>query len=178
MQMPLHPGMSRPVIFAVSGVKNSGKTTFISSLVRILAEQGLRTAVIKHDGHEFEPDVPGTDSYKVRKSGAQDVAVFSGGRLQIVREDLPGMTDRDAFAEELIGQFPEADVIILEGFKNSAFKKFEIVRKDNSDAPVCDPQTLLGLVTDLDPAALPEAYREIPVFGLDAAGDVICMMMK
>ena len=25
---------------------------------------GLKVAVIKHDGHDFEADVPGTDSYR------------------------------------------------------------------------------------------------------------------
>ena len=49
-----------PVIAAVSGIKNTGKTTLITRLIPCLTRRGLKTAVIKHDGHEFEADVPGT----------------------------------------------------------------------------------------------------------------------
>ena len=44
-------------IFAVSGVKNSGKTTLICKLLEIFKGKGLKAAVLKHDGHDFEPDV-------------------------------------------------------------------------------------------------------------------------
>ena len=46
------------VVVAVSGVKNSGKTTLITRLLPFLTGYGLRVATIKHDGHEFEGDVP------------------------------------------------------------------------------------------------------------------------
>ena len=39
----------RPVLLAVSGVKNSGKTTLIEHLLPLLSVKGIRTAVIKHD---------------------------------------------------------------------------------------------------------------------------------
>ena len=40
-------------LIAVSGVKNSGKTTFLAALIPELKALGLRVAVIKHDGHSF-----------------------------------------------------------------------------------------------------------------------------
>lgn len=43
--------VKKQVIAAVSGVKNSGKTTFLEHLVRELSARDYRTAVIKHDGH-------------------------------------------------------------------------------------------------------------------------------
>ena len=67
----------QPVIFAVSGYKNTGKTTLITGIIPILTEKGYQVAVIKHDGHEFESDVPGTDSYQHQKAGAYGTAVFS-----------------------------------------------------------------------------------------------------
>ena len=45
-------------ILAVSGVKNSGKTTLITKILPFLKAKGLNVAVIKHDGHDFEADVP------------------------------------------------------------------------------------------------------------------------
>lgn len=48
----------KPLFYAVSGVKNSGKTTLITKLLPILTGRGLKVATIKHDGHDFQTDVP------------------------------------------------------------------------------------------------------------------------
>ena len=58
----------KQLILAVSGIKNSGKTTLITALLPALKKRNLSTAVIKHDGHEFEADIPGTDTWKGRRS--------------------------------------------------------------------------------------------------------------
>lgn len=63
-------------IIAISGVKNSGKTTLITNLIPLLKEKGIKIATIKHDGHDFDPDVEGTDSYRHRKAGAYGVGSF------------------------------------------------------------------------------------------------------
>ena len=77
--------MKSPGLFAISGVKNSGKTTFCEKLIPALAALGLRAAVIKHDGHEFEADVPGTDSSRCFAAGAVGTAVFSATKFCAVR---------------------------------------------------------------------------------------------
>ena len=148
--------VKKPVIAAVSGVKNSGKTTFLEKLVSLLKSKGYRAAVIKHDGHEFEPDVEGTDTWKLRKAGAYGTAIFSKGRWMAVKEE-PEMNET-----KLAELFPEADFILLEGFKYSDYPKFEIVRKGNSENCVCDPKTLLGLVTDTE-----ISVEGVPVLGLE-----------
>ena len=96
----------QPVIFAVSGYKNTGKTTLITGIIPILAEKGYQVAVIKHDGHEFESDVPGTDSYQHQKAGAYGTAVFSKSQF-LVTKRVPEIT-----AEMLLPFFPEADKYI------------------------------------------------------------------
>ena len=45
--------VKRKRIVAISGIKNSGKTTLICRLLEIFKEKGLRVAVLKHDGHDF-----------------------------------------------------------------------------------------------------------------------------
>ena len=72
--------LKRPAVLAVSGVHNSGKTTLLEKLLPMLRSRGLKVGVIKHDGHDFTPDVPGTDSYRLREAGAEGVAVYSGTR--------------------------------------------------------------------------------------------------
>jgi len=134
--------VSEPLVVAVSGVKNSGKTTLIESVLPLLAEAGLNVAVVKHDGHSFIPDPPGTDTGRFMAAGAAGTAIFDGEKFKVVK--------RQPVTEDLlITQFPEADLILLEGFKYTAWPKLEVVRKGNSEAPVSDPATLLALVTDL-----------------------------
>ena len=72
---------SRIPMAAVCGVKNSGKTAVLCGLLPELKHLGIRTAVIKHDGHDFTPDVPGTDSFRLRQAGAEPVAVYSSQRF-------------------------------------------------------------------------------------------------
>lgn len=142
---------NRPVVVAVSGVKNSGKTALIEAMLPYLAAAGLYTAIIKHDGHSFLPEPPGTDTGRFMAAGAWGAAIFDGEKCKLVKRE---QVDEGV----LIAQFPEADLILLEGFKHSSWPKLEVVRKGNSDAPVCDPATLLGLVTDL-PIDLPGVPR-------------------
>lgn len=132
-----------PVIVAISGTKNTGKTTLITRLIPQFAKRGLKTAVIKHDGHDFEADVAGTDSWLHKQAGAFGTAVFSSKKFMIVKEQ-PHTKE-----SELIAMFPEADVILLEGFKYSEYPKVELIRQGISEGPVCDPETVLAYVTDV-----------------------------
>lgn len=162
-------GSNGPIIAAVSGVKNSGKTTLMEKLIAELAARGLQVAAIKHDGHDFTPDVPGTDSWRFGQAGACGYAVYSPQRYELVRRVR--MDERDFFAV-----FPEADVILLEGFKDSPYPKLEVVRGENSRQPVCDRATLLAVCTDL-----PLELGEVPVLALDdvkGAADLILKLGK
>ena len=130
-------------ILAVSGVKNSGKTTLLEKLIPALNARGLRTAVIKHDGHGFAADREGTDTCRLLAAGAMGAAIFDGEKFQAVK--YAAVTESD-----LIALYPEADLILLEGFKWTDYPKIELVRRGNSEAPVCDPAALIALVTDTD----------------------------
>ena len=156
-------------ILAVSGVKNSGKTTLLEKLIPALKARGIRAAVIKHDGHGFAADREGTDTCRLLQAGAMGAAIFDGEKFQAVK--YAAVSESDLFA-----LYPEADLILLEGFKWTDYPKIELVRKGNSEAPVCDPQTLIALVTDTD-ARVPG----VPTFdfsALDALADHIAQWRK
>lgn len=142
-------------IIAISGIKNSGKTTLIEKLIPLLKLKGLNIATIKHDGHDFQPDVEGTDSYRHSKAGAYGTGIFSNNRWMIIKEE------KDIHIKTLIQEFPEADLIILEGFKYSDYPKVEIVRGINSNAPVSKKETVLCYISDLE-----KFYDDIPQFQL------------
>lgn len=138
----------KQTVIAISGVKNSGKTTLIEQMLPYLKAAGLTVAVIKHDGHGFEAERPGTDTYRHLAAGAAATAVFDGEKVQIVRRVQTNV-------EELIGLFPDADLILLEGMKHSDYPKLEVVRKGVSKTAVSDPETLLAIVSDLPFEGLP-----------------------
>ena len=157
-------GHHSPAVVAVSGVKNSGKTTLIAAMLPHLMAAGLKVATVKHDGHSFQADPEGTDTGIHMEAGAWGTAIFDGEKYKVVR--------RDAVEErELIARFPDADLVLLEGFKHSTWPKLELVRPGNSERSVCDASTLLALVTDL-PLELP-GVRRIPFGDAAAAAQVI-----
>ena len=106
--------LKHPAVLAVSGVHNSGKTTLLEKLIPLLRARGLKVGVIKHDGHDFTPDVPGTDSFRLREAGAEGVAVFSGQRyllteaFRLTEQDLLALFERHGY-----------DLVLMEGFKES-----------------------------------------------------------
>ena len=122
--------LKHPAVLAVSGVHNSGKTTLLEKLIPLLRARGLKVGVIKHDGHDFTPDVPGTDSYRLREAGAEGVAVFSGNRYLLTEEFR--LTEQDLLA---LFERHGYDLVLLEGFQNSGWSKIEVVGSAVSAAP-------------------------------------------
>ncbi len=90
----------------------------LTKLIPELKSRGFKVAVIKHDGHDFESDVPGTDSYRFQKAGAYGTAVYSSKRLMITKEY------EEPDEKMLIEAFGEADIILIEGLKNSGYPKY------------------------------------------------------
>lgn len=164
-----NPGRRGPAVVAVSGVKNSGKTSLITAMLPHLTQAGLKVVTVKHDGHRFLADPEGTDTGRHMSAGAWGTAIFDGEKYKIVREDCVD-------EKEMIARFPDADLVLLEGFKHSAWPKLELVRAGNSDTPVCDATTLLALVTDLDLSI--EGVPSIPFDGEDASRVVLDYLHK
>lgn len=154
---------TRPPVLAVCGYKNSGKTKLLEAIVKRLTERSMKIAVIKHDGHDFEADVPGTDSFRMKRAGAYGTCVFSDTKFSAVKE-------QKITAEDLLSLFPEADLILLEGLKDSDYPKIEVLGPEQpgkSGSPcgpvrlAADPSTVLAYVGDRkeDEPALPSAAR-------------------
>ncbi len=159
-------------IIVICGTKNVGKTTLISSLIERMSGQGLKVAVIKHDAHDFDCDRPGTDSYVYTQAGAFGSAVFSDHRMFVQRV---GTKERE---NELITFFPDADIILLEGFKsNSVYPKIEVIRREISDALVSDPQGRFLIVSDMKPEEIKGRAGE-PVLPYEAVDEIIKKMLK
>ncbi|MCR4891670.1 MAG: molybdopterin-guanine dinucleotide biosynthesis protein B [Lachnospiraceae bacterium] len=155
-------------IVAVCGLKNTGKTTLLRDLIKELSKRGINTAVVKHDAHGFDCDIPSTDSYILQRAGAGGTAVFS--------KDHYFINNYDEFLQDkarekqvlfLAGHFDKADLIFVEGMKDSTFPKIEILRSGLSQKSVSNPEGLFLIVTDI-PEYLENSHctvggRQIPV---------------
>ncbi|MCL2578757.1 MAG: molybdopterin-guanine dinucleotide biosynthesis protein B [Oscillospiraceae bacterium] len=130
-----------PPVVAICGLKNAGKTTLLAGVIPLLKAQGLRVAAIKHDGHDFDPDIPGTDSDRLRRAGAFGVGVYSPRRY------MATATQPETTPDFFTPLFSRADLILLEGGKDLRYPKIEVVR---TGKPASDPNTLLAVATDLD----------------------------
>lgn len=155
-----------PFILGISGVSNSGKTTIMENLIRGLRKKGYLVGTIKHDGRDYEIDHQGKDSYRHRHAGANRVIVASAKKYAVI-----SMNDQNEVGlDELIKKHSDMDIILFEGYKFSKYRKFEVVRKAISTECVCDPQTLVGVITDFD---IQLENKEIPVLGLDDHGLIL-----
>ncbi len=132
----------KPCVLSVCGWKNAGKTTLIEKIVADLSKKGYSVGYVKHDGHEFDADVSGTDSYRIRKAGASATAVFSNSQYMIVEKNHVDI-------EDLIRKFSNYDLVLIEGGKDTDLPKFEIVREVIAESADSNPINRLGIITDI-----------------------------
>lgn len=109
----------------------------ITRLLPVLTARGYQVAVIKHDGHDFDGDVPGTDSYRHQEAGAYGTAVFSANRI-LINKQCRGVDER-----LLAEAFPEADIILIEGLKDSAYPKYIC---EYPGKPLIEPEKLADMI--------------------------------
>lgn len=157
----------KPLIIAISGVKNSGKTTMIEKLIPKLINKGIKVATIKHDGHDFDCDIDGTDTFRHKKAGAYGTAIFSKNKFMIIKEQ------KNTTEDELISYFQDCDLILLEGFKYSNYPKIEIIRRGNSEKSVCKKETLLAIATDND-----IDYGDIDVININDIDSIVNLIIS
>lgn len=113
-------------ILQVVGYKNAGKTTLVAELVRSLTAQGLRIGTIKHDGHDFEPDVTGRDTWHHRQAGAQVTAISSDNRTAWYIERPTPITEMLTSMQN-----HHLDGVIAEGFKTAPYPKIALLRSED-----------------------------------------------
>lgn len=113
-------------IVSIVGASNSGKTTLIEKLIAELTIRGCRVATIKHNRHGFEIDHEGKDSWRHKHAGATTTVVASPSRVAVI-EDVT----RDYGIGELANRYiRDADIVLVEGFKENPFPKIEVYRTE------------------------------------------------
>ena len=136
-------------IFGITGWKNSGKTTLVVKLVETLTARGYKVSTLKHTHHHFDIDHQGTDSFRHREAGAQEVLVASEKRWALVHEvrsDKPEELPLQYFIDKL----EPVDLLLIEGFKQEAFPKLMVVRPDHNAEPLpADVGNVVAIASDV-----------------------------
>lgn len=135
--------MSRIPAVAFAAYSGTGKTTLIEALVKIFKAQGLRPAVIKHDGHAFQIDHEGKDSWRFAQAGADITVISSAGKTAYVEQ-------RPLSLDDLLDMIHDADIILVEGYKNESLPQVGLARKATGKGFTADPEHFIALVTDLE----------------------------
>lgn len=115
-------------VFGISGWKNSGKTTLTSALIAEFTKREFTVSSVKHAHHEFDVDQEGTDSFKHRKSGAQEVMLSSSRRFALMHEIAD---EKEPDLNELLTKMMPVDLILIEGFKSSNIPKIQTIRTES-----------------------------------------------
>ncbi|MGD8190980.1 molybdopterin-guanine dinucleotide biosynthesis protein B [Brevibacillus ginsengisoli] len=115
-----------PMVVQFAGYSNSGKTTLLTQVIRYLSDQGLRVAVIKHDGgHDVQIDQEGKDTWRFHQAGSPLVAIQS--KMQTAWFDYSPISLAEIIERMAAGQ---PDLILIEGFKREAYPKLVLIRTE------------------------------------------------
>lgn len=143
--------MKTPVISLI-GWSGVGKTTFFEKLISVLKGNGVRLGVVKQDGHEFDIDKEGKDTWRFSNAGADEVAIYNGKHGAVM---LNRPTDLDAILKHMT----DVDLIITEGCHEREFPQIEVHRACFEKLRCDRQEQLIALITD---EKLP---NDVPQFG-------------
>ena len=148
-------------VISIIGRKDAGKTTLVVALAAEFNRQGKKVATIKHGHHPALLDTEGTDTWRHYNEGhARRTLIESPGqRVLFERTDADG--DPEVLARRYMGGM---DLVIVEGFKQSALPKIEVHRSKLHPAPLLNPTApnahlWVALVTED-----PELRAPCPIF--------------
>ena len=149
-------------IVCVVGKTKAGKTTLLEKLVAELSGRGYRVGTVKHDGHGFDIDHEGKDSWRHKAAGAEATVISAPSKLALIRD-----ADHDHSLDEVHDHFLwDFDVVLAEGYKSSTKPKIEVHRRENSPALLCGPHDDLLAVASDEPLEVQAPCYDID----DAAG--------
>jgi len=166
-------GSEIPII-GIAAWSGTGKTTLLREILPLLRGRGLRVGVVKHAHHDFDTDLPGKDSYELRKAGATHVLVGSRKRWALVVEtDL----DADPPLSALLAHIAtdELDLILVEGMKHEAIPKIELHRQAVRRPLLClTDRNVIAVAAD-GPLVLPD---NLPVLDLNNAAAIAAFIVE
>ena len=143
----------------------TGKTTYIEKLIPKLVEKDIKVAVVKHDGHDFDIDVEGKDTYRFKKAGAVEVVISSKSKTARIRSE-----SGDRSLESLALSIKNVDLIIVEGYKFGTQPKIEIHRSPVSEKLMEHLTNRIAVISDM------HWDIEVPCFDINDVDSVVAFL--
>lgn len=136
-------------ILGIVAASGTGKTTLLKQLIPVLKQQGINPGLIKHTHHQMDIDIPGKDSYELRKAGADQVIVASQQRWALIHETPDNrQPDLQLLASRMSQQ--TLDIILVEGFKQESVPKIMLYRSGCGEYPLlADDDQIIAIASDL-----------------------------
>ena len=153
-------------VLAFAAYSGVGKTTLLENIISNLKEKGLRIAVIKHDGHEFDIDYEGKDSWRFSRAGADISIISSADKTACIEQ-------RSLQLSEVMERIYDVDLILVEGYKKEALPQIGICRKETGKGFPADVSRYVAVVTDLE-----KLNVDIPQFSFEDIDGITEFIMK
>lgn len=118
-------------LIAVTGFRDSGKTTAIEGIVGELSRRGYRCGTFKHCHHGYDLDHPGKDSWRHREAGAEATVLLSRDGFAMLGGPPPDADPRVLAA----WLFPGVDLVLAEGFHWLPLPRVEVAELDGCSRP-------------------------------------------
>lgn len=135
-------------VLGFAAFSGTGKTTLLKKLISALKEKNQRIAIIKQSHHDFDIDIPGKDSYELRKAGATQTLISSPHRWALIQENH--QTVANSLIENIdLLDTKQLDIVLVEGFKQADIPKIEVHRK-SLQKPLMYPDdtNIIAIATD------------------------------
>lgn len=144
------------IIHLVAAQSGTGKTTIVEKLLPALKEKGLLVAALKGNLQHYDFDLPGKDSWRFARAGA-DIAGVTTPENYVLTGSEKGKSGIEAAASIL----KDFDLLIVEGNKSSRRPKIEVLRSNINPDPLLNENTIAVVSDRLD------LQIDIPVINIE-----------
>jgi molybdopterin-guanine dinucleotide biosynthesis protein MobB len=121
----------------------------MEGLIPELSRRGYRVATIKHHSHSgFEVDQHGKDSWRHSRAGSVHVIIAAPDKIASYRTLRQELT-----LAEIVKEVREADLILVEGYRQAAYPSLEVMRTAISQELICTPEQRFAVAADFSVVA-------------------------
>ena len=159
-------------LLAVTAESGSGKTTLLTRVIPILKSKGLKIGCLKHTHHHFDLDKPGKDSYKIKAAGVDQMLLGDAKNWALI----VSVAEDENNLESLLSCFKiqNLDLILVEGFKNSAIPQISVHRGDNNISQFRIGQHTIAIATN----AIFKNKPLVPTLNLDNPTEIASFIVR
>jgi molybdopterin-guanine dinucleotide biosynthesis protein B len=165
-----YPGGTMPFIVSFVGYKKSGKTTLVERIIPILKSKGYKIGVLKYTGEGLPEETEGKDTAKFRAAGAETVGLCGDDHFTLFKAGGHPALPLDRLAAFF---FPEADLVVTEGFKKQPFPKIALLSEGQEEKLLAEVKGVVLATVG------PKPFREdLPHFQPEEAEGIVDLLEK